>query len=59
MPSRPTATVEPVSCLACTSRATPPALVPKRVMLRLVNSSRNSRESRNGTKSIRSMARSR
>ena len=59
MPSRPTATVEPVSCLACTSRATSPALVPNRVMLRLANSSRNSRESRKGTKSIASMPPSR
>src|SRR5215469_1142522 len=53
-PSRPTAKVEPVSWRACTSRATSVAWVPRPVMVRLVYSSRKSRDSRSGVTSARS-----
>ena len=54
-PSRPTATVDPVSCLAWTSRATSVAWVPSAMTVRLAYSSRKSREVRSGVRSARSL----
>src|SRR5436305_10743360 len=56
-PSRPTATVDPVSCLAWTSRATSVAWVPSAMTVRLAYSSRKSRAVRSGVRSARSLDR--
>src|SRR5215468_1134403 len=52
---QPTATVDPVSCRAWTSRATSVASVPSAVTVRLAYSSRKSREVRSGVRSARSL----
>ncbi len=56
-PSRPTAKADPVSCLACTSRATSVACVPSAMTVRLAYKSRKSREVRSGVRSARSLGR--